>query len=344
MYTKKKNCQKCTLTFYKSEVLRSSEKFPVFVIVTYLNDIRVATFDNITKIYEPRVHWLKKNVDQSFWNELSQVIRNWEVSFRSNRKALMGHINQTTDTDTFQVTHGCHYYGDGTSSGFAKYGINGHDFIAFDYHTQTWTAATPQAVIIKNRWNLDTVRMYDWKLYFKKNCVDWIKKHVEYVQSRLDQKDKPVVHVTGQTHSNEKWIICTVTGFYPKDVDVCFIKNGEIRVDSAMSTGILRNSDDTYYVKIWIVTELQDENKYSCHVEHSSLSSVLIKEWEPEHKSNINIVIGAVVFFLAACATFGVFICKKNLKGGKDYTPASRTDQSESSSMASSNSAVTYEK
>lgn len=72
-------------------------------------------------------------------------------------------------------------------------------------------------------------------------------------------------------------LICVVTGFYPKDINVEWIVDGKPASDGT-STGLLPNHDQTYQVQVTTMLSKTTHN-YSCQIKHSSLEEPLVLTW-----------------------------------------------------------------
>ncbi|XP_059495543.1 popy class I histocompatibility antigen, alpha chain E-like isoform X4 [Stegostoma tigrinum] len=72
---------------------------------------------------------------------------------------------------------------------------------------------------------------------------------------------------------------CLVTGFYPVDIKVTWLRNGEV-VSEIQSSGIRPNHDGTHQIQKEIEISAGDEDQYSCRIEHSSLAEAKLYQWE----------------------------------------------------------------
>ncbi|KAG8547237.1 hypothetical protein GDO81_028824 [Engystomops pustulosus] len=89
----------------------------------------------------------------------------------------------------------------------------------------------------------------------------------------------PQVTVTGNIMDVGSVLRCSVTGFYPLDIDVSWLRGTQILKDVTMD-GPRRNSDGTYSLdSIVTVTRTEDrERNFSCRVQHESLREPLQKD------------------------------------------------------------------
>uniref|UniRef100_F6VTM7 Ig-like domain-containing protein n=1 Tax=Xenopus tropicalis TaxID=8364 RepID=F6VTM7_XENTR len=69
---------------------------------------------------------------------------------------------------------------------------------------------------------------------------------------------------------------CRVYGFYPRDVEVKWIKNGRDEIHSEEAAQILPNPDGTYQIRVSVGVTPEGGATYSCHIDHSSLENPLV--------------------------------------------------------------------
>ncbi|XP_068922079.1 DLA class II histocompatibility antigen, DR-1 beta chain-like [Petaurus breviceps papuanus] len=74
-------------------------------------------------------------------------------------------------------------------------------------------------------------------------------------------------------------LVCSVTGFYPGDIEVRWILNGEEEMAGVVSTGLISNGDWTYQILVMLEMTPRHGDVYTCQVEHSSLQKPVILDW-----------------------------------------------------------------
>uniref|UniRef100_A0A8C2ERS1 Ig-like domain-containing protein n=1 Tax=Cyprinus carpio TaxID=7962 RepID=A0A8C2ERS1_CYPCA len=79
------------------------------------------------------------------------------------------------------------------------------------------------------------------------------------------------------SHKRAGALNCVVTGFYPKDITVEWMVNGQPALDG-ISTGLLPNHDQTYQIQVTILLSDATQN-YSCQIKHSSLQEPMVLTW-----------------------------------------------------------------
>ncbi|KAG8553252.1 hypothetical protein GDO81_003336 [Engystomops pustulosus] len=207
--------------------------------------------------------------------------------------------------------HGCELRDDGTVTGFLRYGYDGREFMFLD--TQTWTLIPqmPQAENISRRANSPDLLIGEiYRIYLENECIGLLKNHIEDGREDLERRVQPKVKVTGQEKSGMTTLHCLVYRFYPRQVEVKWMKNGVDDVPSYEFPQILPNLDGTYQIKVSVEVIPKEEDSYSCYVDHSSLKEPLNIVWEPYNPSVwiIPLTIAVVVIVVLG---FGGFILYK---------------------------------
>ncbi|XP_043819601.1 antigen-presenting glycoprotein CD1d-like [Dromiciops gliroides] len=105
-------------------------------------------------------------------------------------------------------------------------------------------------------------------------------------------------------------LLCHVSGFYPKSVQVTWIKHGQ-ELPGTQTGDLLPNSDGTWYLQVILNVEAGETADLACRVEHSSLDGqYLIRYWAKS--SALPLALGiSIVIVVVVSLVFG-FIWWKN--------------------------------
>uniref|UniRef100_A0A8C5QWN8 Ig-like domain-containing protein n=1 Tax=Leptobrachium leishanense TaxID=445787 RepID=A0A8C5QWN8_9ANUR len=90
---------------------------------------------------------------------------------------------------------------------------------------------------------------------------------------------RPEVKVSSRRSGSAMKLHCQVYGFYPRDVDVNWMKNG-MDIPSDEAKHVLPNSNGTYQIRVSVEVTPEDGASYSCYVDHSSLDEPLLVMWD----------------------------------------------------------------
>ncbi|XP_074023501.1 class II histocompatibility antigen, B-L beta chain-like [Numenius arquata] len=104
----------------------------------------------------------------------------------------------------------------------------------------------------------------------------------------VERRVQPKVKVSPMQSSSLPQIdrlVCAVTGFYPAEIEVKWLKNGREETEHVVSTEVMQNGDWTYQVLVMLETTPQRGDTYTCQVEHVSLKHPVTQEWELQSDS-----------------------------------------------------------
>uniref|UniRef100_A0A668AP38 Ig-like domain-containing protein n=1 Tax=Myripristis murdjan TaxID=586833 RepID=A0A668AP38_9TELE len=205
--------------------------------------------------------------------------------------------------------YGCEWDDEtGDTNGFNQHGYDGEDWISFDLKTLTWIAPTPQALITKHKWERETGETERWKNYLTQECIDWLKKYVNYGRSTLLRTELPSVSLLQKTPSSP--VTCHASGFYPNKIMLFWRRDGEELHEDVDHGEILHNHDGTFQKSVDLdvsSVKAEDWGRYSCVFQLSEFPT--------------GAVVGAVVglLVLVAICIAGVIFWKRRNNGKRSF-------------------------
>lgn len=105
-----------------------------------------------------------------------------------------------------QLFYGCEWDDEVENiTGYHRYGYDGEDFIVFDLKTETWIAPKEQAFLTKLNWNGDADGNTEIKNYLTQECVDWLKKYVNYGCCTLMRTGRIIQFCFMAVHVQKLW-------------------------------------------------------------------------------------------------------------------------------------------
>nr|UVJ66135.1 MHC class I antigen [Anguilla japonica] len=319
--------------------------FPEFSSVGMVDDEQFVRYNSNSRRAIPKTEWIKENVGADYWDSVTQILTGHQQAFKANIGTAMQRFNQTQGVHTFQVMYGCEWDNGTGPTGLFQIGYDGKDFINLDLKNQRFIGPTPQASISVQKWNNDPAELEYWKQYLTQECVDWLKKYLDYGRSALERTVAPEVSLLQKDPSSS--VTCHVTGFYPRGVMVTWQRNGKDLYEDVELGETVPNEDGTFRTTSDLTAKAEDwkSQEYTCTVQHKSLKQDIVlsvKEENIKRNSDIKngssplmgIIIGCVVgALLLALAVIGVVIWKKRSSGyGK--TGTSDTDSENSGQPA----------
>ncbi|XP_036455147.1 class I histocompatibility antigen, F10 alpha chain-like [Colossoma macropomum] len=305
--------------------------FPEYTVVGLVDGEQFVYYDsNISKMI-PKTEWMKKNEGEKYWNRETQKQEGAQEIFRANLDILMKRFNQTDGVHTLQRRSGCELGENGTVTGYFQFGYDGEDFLILDMRTLSWTAAHQKAVSTKLKWEPAGDPNFR-KHYLDNDCVDYLRKYVEYGRSTLERKVSPEVSLIQKDSSSP--VVCHATGFFPKAVMISWQKNGEDLHEDVELRETLPNQDGTFQRRSVLTVSPEELNKhnYTCIIQHSSLEKEVVLHVSERRvlkdEGSVIIIFSTVVaaLLIVIIVCVGLLICKKkkqNKSGKKGRTQKS---------------------
>ncbi|KAM6471981.1 LOW QUALITY PROTEIN: uncharacterized protein PHA67_003079 [Liasis olivaceus] len=324
-----------SLKYFCTAVSEPSQGLPQFVALGYLDDQVFAYYDSDSRKEQPQVSWMEEvgKEHPQYWDTNTGVGRRNEEWFRADLEAVRTRYNHSEGLHGWQIMCGCELQGDGSKGGFFR-GYDGRTFISFDKETLIWVAANPQAEITKRKW--DSIPGFNQrrKAYLEEICIEWLEKFLSYGRETLLRTEAPVVTVSSRTEADDgmETHVCRVDGFYPKEIEASWRRDGEVWLQDTFRGSVAPNADGTYHYWLSIRIDPQERDHYRCHVEHDGLQEpvdVAVK------KSNLGLIIGCVVAAVVLVIAVIIVILVYRKKRQEGYKAASMSDKgSDNSGLA----------
>ncbi|XP_032065701.1 H-2 class I histocompatibility antigen, Q9 alpha chain-like isoform X2 [Thamnophis elegans] len=301
-----------SLKHFSTFVLEPSQGQPHFLILGYVDDQVFIHYDSNGQKMHPRVSWMEemKKANPQLWDEETEKLRGFQDLNRYKLEFLNSAYNQSEGFHTQQWMYGCEVRSDGSKEGFIKYGYDGRNFLTFNKETLTWVAHQPQAQIIKEHWNDLLETNQEWKSYLEKDCIEWLKLHLDLGKETLLRTEPPVVTMSSRTEVEDgmEMYVCRVDGFYPREIYASWRRDGEEWLKDTFHGSVAPNADGTYHYWLSIWIDPKESSRYWCHVEHDSLQEPLDVALKAP-KSNMGFYIGyLIVGLVLACVIVGTLI------------------------------------
>ncbi|KAK1153363.1 major histocompatibility complex class I-related gene protein-like [Acipenser oxyrinchus oxyrinchus] len=257
--------------------------FPEYVAVEMMDDVQITYYNSTMKKPIFRTDWMDEAKGREFLETLTPYILSGHDIIQQSLRNTVQHFNHT-GVHTYQQVGGCELHDDGTRRSYLSHSYDGKDFISLDVKTKTWTAAVSQAVFCKHKLEADAAFLQITFNYHTQVCFHLLEWCLQYVMETLQRKAVPAVTLIERKarESAGTDVICHVTGFYPREVEVNWIRDGEALLEEGVWSGeVLPNEDRTYQLRKTLTVSPEDQNKhsYSCQVDHASLDEKMDVKW-----------------------------------------------------------------
>nr|XP_056722938.1 H-2 class II histocompatibility antigen, E-S beta chain-like [Euleptes europaea] len=113
------------------------------------------------------------------------------------------------------------------------------------------------------------------------------------------RKVQPTVrisHTKTEPPGHHSLLICTAAGYYPSEINIKWLKNGQEQTEGVGYSEKFQNGDWTFQDQVMLETVPKRGDVYACQVEHSSVTEPITVRWEPQssHSAKTKVLTGAV--------------------------------------------------
>ncbi|XP_026544704.1 major histocompatibility complex class I-related gene protein-like isoform X1 [Notechis scutatus] len=308
-------------------VSEPSEGLPQFFTMGYLDGQLITYYDSQKKEKIPKVSWMKEveKEDPKYWKDGSDILKATEQVLQEDLRNVQHRYKQYRGFHIWQTTYGCELRGNRSIRGYSQYGYDGRSFLIFNKDTLSWVALDPQAQITKMNWDANLRWSQRNKFYLEEECIEWLKKYLSYRRKEmLPWTEPPVMTMTRRTEVEDDGMethVCRLDGFYPREIDASWTRDGEVWLQDTFHGSVVPNADGTYHYWLSIRIDPKERCRYRCHVEHDGLQEPLDMALK-EPKSNLGIIINCIVVALVlGCVIAGILVFfKKHQDGYKAAT------------------------
>ncbi|XP_034277946.1 major histocompatibility complex class I-related gene protein-like [Pantherophis guttatus] len=320
-------------------VSEPSEGLPQFITVGFVDNQIITYYDSQKKKKVPKVSWMKEveKEDPTYWKEGSDILSLTQEVLQEDLRHVQNRYKQTRGFHTWQTSYGCELQGNRSKGGYSEYGYDGKTFLTFDKETLSWVAPDPLAEITKRKWDNNVRWSQRNKIYLEKECIEWLKKYLSYREkAMLPSTESPVVTMSSRTEAEDgmETHVCRVHGFYPREIDASWKRDGEVWLQDTLHGSVAPNADGTYHYWLSIQIDPKERDRYRCHVEHDSLQEPLdmaMKELT-NSKANLGLIIVGIMAALVLVGVIAVILLVFFKKREDGYNAARKSDKGSNSS------------
>ncbi|XP_026083806.1 major histocompatibility complex class I-related gene protein-like [Carassius auratus] len=324
------------LLMYFATYIIGQTPFPEFTVVGMLDDVQVRYYDSVTQRAVSHSHNDTKHYDEEQTDDIV-IFRDMYYNLKDRAYYLKDNLNLSDGVHVHQRLAGCELLENDKPGPI-------YTWDAFNGQMKEWGIFDAETKILEI--NLSLIRAWDqhkriyvnflYENIYHPICLKILRRNMK--KSSILQKVKPRVRLLKKVlaASHEYQITCLVTGFYPRDINVTLVRDGQTADNGKITGGNpLPNGDGTYQIRkslVMSVKELHDRHNYSCAINHSSLDNTLDIMFDLEETglglSTLSVVTSSclVVFIWVPLIITALIIWKrKRHAAGPDF----RTSQSD---------------
>lgn len=187
-----------------------------------------------------------------------------------------------------------------------------------DYNSTVgkYTGYTEKAKIFLDELNKNPSFLKQEKKNFEK-CKANIPLALELLSRPVIEPSVRVISVDASGSKHPNMLVCSVYNFYPKQIKVGWLRNGQEVTSDVTSTEELPNGNWLYQIHSHLELTHSFGDKIACQVEHASFGKPKIYEWDPIPEAERNKIAVGTAALLLGLVFFGVglFYYKKKTNG-----------------------------
>ncbi|XP_044300024.1 uncharacterized protein LOC123030285, partial [Varanus komodoensis] len=255
---------------------------PQFTAAAYVDDLPIAHYDSDTGKVWNRAKWMEKllEVHPEYQAKYEKMLQRDKADFTAGLGAVQATHNQSAGFHTWQMMAGCEENNGKPRGRYLRFGYDGRDFLSLDVETFNWTAADAMAQITKRNWEANPSVTQRFRDYVEETCAEWIQAELVHGKERLQRRNPPEIKVTQkEVHGGLETLICVARGFYPKEIDMAWTRDGKVWVQNTSHGFLTPFTESTYYYWLGIKISSKDRMHYQCRVKHDGLQNTLDKAW-----------------------------------------------------------------
>uniref|UniRef100_A0A8C3FR75 Ig-like domain-containing protein n=1 Tax=Chrysemys picta bellii TaxID=8478 RepID=A0A8C3FR75_CHRPI len=168
----------------------------------------------------------------------------------------------------------------GAVQAVTRYALNGEDVLQYHGDQNRWFSVHPAAWRMAERWNREREMLAGINAHTPQQCRTFIRITSPFTAQTTAQ---PTVHVSlvRGTRGQPRRLMCHVTGFYPRDIEVTWEREGRGALGEQMTSRIRPNGDPTFQIQVSIELGL---GEHVCVVRHVSLGGAPLRiTWGESH-------------------------------------------------------------
>ncbi|XP_077186781.1 H-2 class II histocompatibility antigen, E-S beta chain-like isoform X5 [Paroedura picta] len=205
---------------------------------------------------------------------------------------------------------------------------NRQEYVRFDSRHGWFEAVTELGEPDAQYWNSHKKFLDNARAAVDFLCRYNYKVYKEFFATRKAEPTVKISHTKGDPQAHHTLLICTAAGFYPSEIHIKWLKNGQEQTEGLGFSEKFQNGDWTFQDQVLLETVPERGDIYACQVEHSSVKKPITVQWEPRSSNSAQskVWMGAVGAALGvALGALGVSFYRRTRPG--DWAELWRPDK-----------------
>ncbi|XP_068106373.1 zinc finger and BTB domain-containing protein 12 isoform X3 [Hyperolius riggenbachi] len=248
---------------------------------------------NDSQQFIPKQSWAKANMTNTIWKNFNYFLKHY-LSYVHQHILQIRRYFAERDPYTIQCWTRCTSSMDDIDGIVYRVALKGDDLLYLNISEIEWIAGS-------SNYSEDVLPFMQKDAATNEGLVEMLRTICKNLATSLFNAGKdalarriqPQVHITSRPALSETEILCVVTGFYPKPINVSLWQ--EDKMEDMTSTETLPNGDGTYQIIVNAIVSLREEQDVFCRVEHSSLKEPLMVQLERKHHIWYGLAVGAII-------------------------------------------------
>nr|XP_005314475.1 H-2 class II histocompatibility antigen, E-S beta chain-like [Chrysemys picta bellii] len=304
---------------------------PKRLSVMKVNDLLGLAYDSNTRRLAPHSEYIPGDQETAqYWSAGSAECMDWDSWVETKYQALVQEVNTSSpqrEPYYMQILKTCELDdATGAVRAITRYSLNGEDMLRYQSDQNRWFSENLAAWRVAERWNREGETFAVWNLFLPEKCRFLIKLTLPFIAQKTAQPTARVALVPG-TLDRPRRLICHVTGFYPRDIEVIWERGGQVAQGEQLTSGILPNGDLTFQIQVSI--ELGQEAvgpaEHVCVVRHSSLGRDSLRmTWDSQvtGQAGVLAIIAGCILAMLGVGALGWYLRRRPGAQKGPYHPA----------------------
>uniref|UniRef100_A0A8B9UM99 Ig-like domain-containing protein n=1 Tax=Anas zonorhyncha TaxID=75864 RepID=A0A8B9UM99_9AVES len=245
-----------------------------------VGDIKIGSLDRRTGDIHYHQPWLRPALPKGDWDVIESSIKSYVRDFNSLVQKLTNHIRMSYPF-VFQSSISCKLEPNRTTRTFLAIAYEGEDLLQFHLKKGTWDRVpdNEMSATAEHLLNNATTLNELIQVLLNVTCVDILERFIEYGRVSLERHVRIIPVETGNARVPVR-LSCYIWGFYPPEVTVIWLHNGDIvEPDDYNPISAIPNGDWTYQTQVSLLVAPVAGDTYTCSVQHVSLQEPLLEDW-----------------------------------------------------------------